>query len=177
MTVRLTDVKDLERDLKLGIGNNLVFNAFFANSGVPHAVLFAEAFRQFPFSRVPFRIVPGDAVRNIGRAVRYHPVFEPAGTNVNFVEIAGPGHIRVRTYERGVEEETLACGTGAAASAIVASEITKAGPPPIRVEWPAEPCGWTSGRTDRYSSPSGSGGPWNGSSRGKLKDDERMTNR
>ncbi len=134
VTVRLTDVKDLKRDLKLGIGNNMVFNAFFANSGVPHAVLFAEAFRQLPIFEGPLQDCPGDAIRNIGRAVRYHPVFEPAGTNVNFVEIAGPGHIRVRTYERGVEEETLACGTGAAASAIVASEITKAGPPPIRVE-------------------------------------------
>lgn len=134
VTVRLTDVKDLKWDLKLGIGNDLVFNAFFANSGVPHAVLFADAFRRLPLFEGPLRDCPGESVQNAGRAVRYHPVFEPAGTNVDFVEIAGPGHIRVRTYERGVEEETLACGTGAVASAIVASEIMKAGPPPIRVE-------------------------------------------
>ncbi|MBW2651453.1 MAG: diaminopimelate epimerase, partial [Deltaproteobacteria bacterium] len=52
------------------------------------------------------------------------------------VEVIEPGRIRVRTYERGVEEETLACGTGAVASAIISSRIKGAGEPPIQVEMP-----------------------------------------
>jgi len=55
--------------------------------------------------------------------VRRHPYFAPKGTNVNFVQVLGPNHIRVRTFERGVEGETLACGTGVTASALIASRI------------------------------------------------------
>lgn len=80
------------------------------NTGVPHAVVFV-----------------GNAdeamVLERGRELRFHPHFGPRGTNVNFVEVKGPGHIRVRTYERGVEGETLACGTGVSASAVIASQV------------------------------------------------------
>jgi diaminopimelate epimerase len=60
-------------------------------------------------------------VEELGREIRFHPRFAPAGTNVNFVQIEDPGTIHVRTYERGVEGETLACGTGVVASAIIAA--------------------------------------------------------
>lgn len=77
----------------------------FVNSGVPHAVLFIDEGCDVP-------------VRQWGKEVRFHPLFQPAGTNVNFVQKMGGNTIRVRTYERGVEDETMACGTGAVASAL-----------------------------------------------------------
>ena len=52
-----------------------------------------------------------------------HEHFAPGGTNVNFVQVLEPGHIRVRTYERGVEGETLACGTGVSAAAMISSRV------------------------------------------------------
>jgi diaminopimelate epimerase len=76
------------------------------NTGVPHAVIFAQD-------------LEGAAVKDLGRAVRFHGHFAPAGTNVNFAQ-ARDGRLWVRTYERGVEDETLACGTGAVASALMA---------------------------------------------------------
>ena len=80
------------------------------NTGVPHAVIF---------------VPDADAamVQQLGAEVRYHQQFKPKGTNVNFVQIKGPNFIRVRTYERGVEGETLACGTGVTASALIASRV------------------------------------------------------
>ena len=58
-------------------------------------------------------------VYELGRAIRRHSFFEPAGTNADFVQILDSHHVALRTYERGVEDETLACGTGAVASAIL----------------------------------------------------------
>ena len=55
----------------------------------------------------------------LGRELRFHPLFSPAGTNVNFISIHSDKVIHIRTYERGVEGETLACGTGAVAAAII----------------------------------------------------------
>jgi diaminopimelate epimerase len=62
-------------------------------------------------------------VNQLGPEIRRHPHFGPKGTNVNFVQLLGPGHIRVRTFERGVEGETLACGTGVTAAALVSSRV------------------------------------------------------
>lgn len=80
----------------------------FMNSGVPHAVLFMDEGAEI-------------AVKKWGHEIRFHEMFQPAGTNVNFVQSLADGSIRVRTYERGVEDETMACGTGAVASAIFAA--------------------------------------------------------
>jgi diaminopimelate epimerase len=80
----------------------------FINTGVPHVVASVEDLYDFP-------------VVAQGRAIRYHPEFSPGGTNADFLSISGPNEIEIRTYERGVENETLACGTGAIASALVSS--------------------------------------------------------
>jgi len=80
------------------------------NTGVPHVVTFVDHIEEVP-------------VRELGKAIRFHPHFQPAGTNVNFAAVNGPAHLTVRTYERGVEDETLACGTGSVASALIASAL------------------------------------------------------
>lgn len=90
----------------------------FVNTGVPHAVIFVDT------SDVP--------VKKWGRKIRFDEQFE-AGTNANFVRLLGGNSILSRTYERGVEEETRACGTGAVASAIMAS-IHKGLSSPVEVQ-------------------------------------------
>ncbi len=79
----------------------------FINTGVPHFV-------------VPLQDIEKVNVKKLGRAIRFHEKFQPKGTNVNFIEPVDGKRIKIRTYERGVESETLACGTGATAGAIVA---------------------------------------------------------
>lgn len=86
------------------------------NTGVPHAVVFAAD-------------LDAVDVRGLGRALRFHTHFQPKGTNVNFVAKTGPDSIAIRTYERGVEDETLACGTGMVACALVFGELAGAASP------------------------------------------------
>ncbi|MDY6821123.1 MAG: diaminopimelate epimerase [Deferribacterota bacterium] len=78
------------------------------NTGVPHVIIFEE------------NIENVDLI-NLGRSIRYNSLFKPRGTNVNICEIVDENTIKIRTYERGVENETLACGTGALACAIISS--------------------------------------------------------
>ncbi len=100
------------------------FDLDFINSGVPHAVCFMADEKE---------LEEADIV-GWGRALRYHPHFQPAGTNVDFVCVQDKQHIIVRTYERGVEGETLACGTGAIASALIsAARDLAASPVEVRV--------------------------------------------
>lgn len=93
---------------------------WFLNTGVPHYVEFTD------------NIAAVDVVAR-GRILRYDKRFEH-GTNVNFVEITGDGRIRMRTYERGVENETLACGTGATAASIIVNFVKQPNIKKYRVE-------------------------------------------
>ena len=89
------------------------FKASFVDTGVPHAVIFMESLRKQGYN------IEKIDVHNLGSAIRFHKKFQPAGTNVNFVKVIGKNKLHVRTYERGVEAETLACGTGIVASSII----------------------------------------------------------
>ena len=82
----------------------------FINTGVPHAVFFTDD-------------ADREMVSSVGAEVRHHKDFAPRGTNVDWVQPLGGSSIRVRTYERGVEAETLACGTGVVAAGIVAQVV------------------------------------------------------
>jgi len=109
--VRMGDTVDIRLNfpLKLEDGEHTIC---FANSGVPHAVFFEDD-------------LEGADVFNKGRQTRYHDDFKPAGTNANFVRVRDEHAMEIRTYERGVEDETLACGTGAIAAAVVTASLGK----------------------------------------------------
>ena len=88
----------------------------FVNIGVPHVIIQVENLSDHP-------------VLEQGRGVRYHPMFSPEGTNADFIKVLRPDLLEIRTYERGVEDETLACGSGAIASALAASARGTVGSP------------------------------------------------
>ncbi len=101
------------------IGKETPCEVFVVNTGVPHAVVFVEDLEEYPLA-------------SVAPMLRHHLQFGSEGVNVNFAKIGTDGILRMRTYERGIEGETLSCGTGAAAVALVASQ--KAGiESPIRV--------------------------------------------
>ena len=105
--LEMTNPHSLKLDEPLAVeGKSLTVSSL--NTGVPHAVLFVED-------------VEGWNVVRTGRIIRNHPHFAPSGTNVNFVRVEKGSHLIVRTYERGVEDETLACGTGVVASSLISA--------------------------------------------------------
>jgi diaminopimelate epimerase len=105
VTLQMTEPTDLRLNfgLPMAAQNKTVH---FINSGVPHVV-------------IPVAKIDDADVHREGAAIRHHKMFSPNGTNVNFIEKRGPNKIAIRTYERGVEDETLACGTGIVASALI----------------------------------------------------------
>jgi diaminopimelate epimerase len=109
VTVSLTVPKDLRlrQDVALRSGKTTLHSV---NTGVPHAVMFVPD-------------ADHAMVQSLGGEIRHHAHFAPRGTNVNFVQMRGENAIRVRTFERGVEGETLACGTGVTASALISAEL------------------------------------------------------
>ena len=117
--VMLTEPKDIRWNFCLMI-HKCPYKLSFLNTGVPHVVHFVEDLDSID-------------VKNIGSHLRNHGEFSPEGTNADFVKVVGKNRIQVRTYERGVEDETLACGTGSVASALISADAEKM-ESPITVE-------------------------------------------
>ena len=111
VTLHMSEPKDLQLNVELELEGEDA-RVHYINSGVPHVVV--------PVARVDMVHVYGR-----GGAIRCHELFSPAGANVNFIEKRSPRQISIRTYERGVEDETLACGTGVVASALIFAATEK----------------------------------------------------
>ncbi len=106
ITVKLSNPNDYIDSLSIKIEGRPLHLSYI-DSGVPHAVCFVSGLRNIN-------------VNAIGSKIRFHKTFSPRGTNVNFAEQIKKDLIGIRTYERGVEAETRACGTGSVACAIIA---------------------------------------------------------
>lgn len=103
--IKMSPPKDCQLDITIELAG-ITLKVNYIDTGVPHAIVFVEGLNNI------------DAA-NIGRQIRYHKKFQPRGTNVDFIEVFDKDFIGVRTYERGVENETLACGTGVVASSLI----------------------------------------------------------
>lgn len=113
--IRMTDPDSI----KLGLNVNLdgeTYKVNHINTGVPHLVYYVD------------KIANAD-VSKLGKGLRNHAFFQPKGANVNFVQTLSKTSITIRTYERGVESETLACGTGSVACAIISSLVKNVASP------------------------------------------------
>ncbi len=107
--VQLTDAAGLRMNIAVPLDTGLRMGHFI-NTGVPHLIYLSKDLER-------------EDVERIGRTTRFHELFKPSGTNVNFAQILGRHRLRIRTYERGVEGETLACGTGSVAAALIAGAL------------------------------------------------------
>jgi diaminopimelate epimerase len=111
--VQMTTPHDLQLDIHIE-SESRPFDLDFINTGVPHAGCFMSG----------EELKTAD-VQQWGRAIRYHSRFQPAGANANFISVNNKNQIAIRTYERGVEGETLACGTGCTAAALMCAAKSK----------------------------------------------------
>jgi len=107
--VELAPPGALRPDVEIPLDGKTV-RALSIHTGVPHAVVCVDDLEAVD-------------VDGLGRRIRFHPLFQPAGTNVDFIRRTDGNRIAMRTYERGVEGETLACGTGAAAAACTGAHL------------------------------------------------------
>jgi diaminopimelate epimerase len=118
--VKMPEPVDLKTDYSIDLkSGSLIINS--VNTGVPHVVINTEGIDDID-------------VFNLGREIRFHEIFSPAGTNVNFIYPRKNGVVDIRTYERGVEDETLACGTGSVAAAIVLAKKSEKTTSPVDIK-------------------------------------------
>jgi diaminopimelate epimerase len=119
VSFEMRDPRGFDDRVEVVVGGETIVGTS-VDTGVPHFVVF----RQPP---------PAESIAPLGRGLRSHPRFAPAGTNVDFVQPIDGGVLSIRTFERGVEGETLACGTGCVAAALAAAAAGKAAPPVVLV--------------------------------------------
>jgi diaminopimelate epimerase len=117
--VKLTAPENFLQNIDIEV-NGVSYTVDSLNTGVPHAIIYADDLEAVD-------------IQKVGSAVRHHPKFAPAGTNVCWVQKKNGNSLSIRTYERGIEAETLACGTGAVASALLSSYRNEV-KPPVEVE-------------------------------------------
>jgi diaminopimelate epimerase len=113
--IYLSRPKNLRLGLRLSHSRKK-YQVHAVNSGVPHAVLLTSHLEKADLAC-------------LGPVIRHHKAFKPAGTNVNLMRIESPHRVAIRTFERGVEGETLACGTGAVASVLIGAALGRLTPP------------------------------------------------
>ncbi len=124
----LNTPKNLKYNFEIKLKDQKV-NACFADTGSPHVIIKIEDVLKDKNNPQSYYTDLNDfPVFELGREIRYHSDFMPGGTNVNFVKLID-GKIFIRTYERGVENETLACGTGSTAAAVIAYTVFQLAPP------------------------------------------------
>lgn len=116
ISIQMGPARDLRLHLKID-----EWTVHSVDTGVPHAVLFVSDLEKVD-------------LKTIGPYLRHHPTFQPRGTNVNIASQQSDGSFRVRTFERGIEGEVLACGTGALAVGAIASEIYRS-PSPVHIHF------------------------------------------
>ena len=121
VTLQMTEPTDLRLNVKLPVADENK-TVHFINSGVPHVV-------------IPVAKIDDVDVRPEGAAIRHHKMFSPNGANVNFIKKRESNKIAIRTYERGVENETLACGTGIVASALIFAATENTSGPIHVIAW------------------------------------------
>lgn len=114
--IGMTDPVDLRLGVALDLKSSPDLTVDHLNTGVPHAVAWVDD-------------VQAVDVQGLGRQIRFHTAFQPAGANANFVQVTGRSALQIRTYERGVEAETLACGTGCVAAAVLGAMSGRVRPP------------------------------------------------
>jgi diaminopimelate epimerase len=115
VSLEMRDIRDLQENVEVACEGEVIRGTFM-DTGVPHYVVFRD-------------VPPSQPIDPLGRALRRHPRFAPAGTNVDFIQAHPGGPLSIRTYERGVEGETLACGTGCVAAAVAAAIAGRARSP------------------------------------------------
>ena len=128
----LNSPKQIKYNFKIKASGQMITSSF-ADTGSPHVVIkISDVLKDSMNPKSSFENIMDFPVFNLGREIRYNSDFKPAGTNVNFIDVSD-NVINIRTYERGVEDETLACGTGSVAAALICY-VTDNLKPPVRLK-------------------------------------------
>jgi diaminopimelate epimerase len=126
--VNFNSPAEIMLNIKINVDGQSIKSSFI-DTGSPHVIINIEdVLKETKDNSSYYNDLDTFPVFNLGKDIRYHADFAPAGTNVNFIKIVG-NKVYIRTYERGVEDETLSCGTGATASALAAHFLYKLNSP------------------------------------------------